>query len=259
MSSRAILYDSTLCIGCRACEEACAKKWGLPYNQAIAAEEKLSERKLTTVVTRGERFARRLCMHCVEPTCVSVCPVGALQKTALGPVIYEEDRCMGCRYCMLACPFQVPVYEWSKTLPKVKKCDMCYERLTAGKPTACSEACPTGATITGDRDALIREAQQAPGGEPQAVRRPHLRPQRGGRHLGLLASRRFRWSSSDSAANLPQEPLPVLTRRVLAFVPDVVGVGSVLLGGIYWITHRREEVAAAEGPGSAARGRKNHD
>ena len=160
MASKAILYDGTLCIGCRACEEACSKKWGLDYSQSIAAEEKLSERKVTAVVTRGEKFARRLCMHCVEPTCASVCPVGALRKTALGPVVYDEDRCMGCRYCMLACPFQVPAYEWSKVLPKVRKCDMCYQRQVAGKPTACSEACPTGATKTGDRDALIAEAKQ---------------------------------------------------------------------------------------------------
>jgi len=160
MDSKAILFDGTMCVGCRACEEACSKKWGFAYNQSIASEERLSERKLTTVVTRGERFARRLCMHCADPTCVSVCPVGAFQKTLMGPVVYEEARCMGCRYCMLACPFQVPVYEWSQALPKVRKCDMCHARLASGKPTACAEACPTGATMLGDREAVLREARR---------------------------------------------------------------------------------------------------
>jgi formate dehydrogenase iron-sulfur subunit len=256
MASKGILYDGTLCIGCRACEEACSKKWGLDYSQSIAAEEKLSERKVTAVVTRGEKFARRLCMHCVEPTCASVCPVGALRKTPLGPVIYDEDRCMGCRYCMLACPFQVPAYEWSKVLPKVRKCDMCYQRQVAGKPTACSEACPTGATKTGDRDALISEAKQRLAANPkQYDGRIYGLSEVGGTSVFLLSS--IPLEKFGYRGDLPREELPMLTRRVLAFVPDVVGVGGTLLGGIYWITHRREAVAAAEG-GRDTRPRRKH-
>ena len=75
-------------------------------------------------------------------------------------MVYDETKCMGCRYCMQACPFQVPVYEWGKLLPRVRKCDQCYDRQAAGKPTACSEACPTGATITGERGAMIAEARK---------------------------------------------------------------------------------------------------
>ena len=256
MSSKAILYDSTACIGCRSCEDACAKKWEMAYNEAIASEEKLSERKLTTVVTRGESFSRRLCMHCLQPTCVSVCPVAALQKTALGPVVYDEDRCMGCRYCMFACPFQVPVYEWSKTLPKVQKCNMCHERLVAGKPTACSEACPTNATITGERDELVREARRRLTEDPKKYDgRIYGLHDVGGTSVFYLSA--IPLEQFGIHANLPQEPLPELTGRVLAFVPDVVGAGGALLGGIYWITHRREEVAAAEGPKRGAR-RKNN-
>jgi formate dehydrogenase iron-sulfur subunit len=256
MSSKAILYDSTQCIGCRACEESCSKRWGLGYNQTLASEERLSEWKLTTVVTRGERYARRLCMHCVEPTCASVCPVGALEKTAPGPVVYHEDRCMGCRYCMLACPFQVPAYEWSKALPKVKKCDMCAERLSASKPTACSEACPTGATITGERDALLQEARKRLAENPKNYNGYILGlGDVGGTSVFMLAA--VPLDQFGIRTNLPQEALPALTGRVLAFVPDVVGVGGALLGGIYWITHRREEVAAAEGQRRTAKGAKH--
>ncbi len=253
MTSKAVLYDSTMCVGCRACEEACSKRWGLAYNQTIASDERLSERKLTTVVTRGDKFARRMCMHCVEPTCVSVCPVGAFQKTSLGPVVYEEDRCMGCRYCMLACPFQVPVYEWSKALPKVRKCDLCSARLTGGKPTACSEACPTGATITGDREAMLQEARKRLAENPKQYNGRILGVgDVGGTSVFLLSS--VPLEQFGIRTNLPQEPLPALTGRVLAFVPDVVGVGAVLLGGVYWITHRREEVAAAEGGSRRGKG-----
>lgn len=109
--SKAILYDATLCIGFKLCEEACAKEHKLRYDNAVAAEVKQSANKYTVVLSKDDKFTRRLCMHCSDPTCASVCPVAALRKTADGPVIYDEKRCMGCRYCMLACPFNVPKYE----------------------------------------------------------------------------------------------------------------------------------------------------
>ncbi|HRS75307.1 MAG TPA: 4Fe-4S dicluster domain-containing protein [Anaerolineaceae bacterium] len=244
----AILYDSTKCIGCRSCEQACSAKWGLPYNDSIAQTEKLSEHKLTTVVTKDDHYMRRLCMHCQDPTCASVCPVGALQKTSAGPVIYHEDRCMGCRYCMVACPYHVPVYEWSKTLPKVRKCNMCAERLAQGQVTACSEACPTEATITGEREEILKEARKRLAENPDQYNgRIYGLTEVGGTSVFILSS--IPPHEFGLPGRLPEEPLPLLTARVLAFVPDVVGVGGVLLGGIYWITHRREEVAAAEGHG----------
>lgn len=249
--SKAILFDSTLCVGCRACEGACAEKWGLAYNDEIGAVERLSERKLTTVVTHQDKYVRKMCMHCTQPACASACAVGALEKTSLGPVVYHEDRCMGCRYCMVACPFQVPVYEWSRTLPRVRKCDMCFERVKGGKPTACSEVCPAGATITGDRDALIREARRRIAENPKQYNdQIYGLHEVGGTSVLFLSA--VPMEQLGLKTSLPREPLPMLTHRVLSFVPDVVGIGGVLMGGVYWITHRREEVAAAEG-GSASR------
>jgi formate dehydrogenase iron-sulfur subunit len=243
--SFAILYDSTLCIGCRECEKACAGRWKLPYNETIAAEEKISAHKLTAIETHGEHFSRRLCMHCNEPSCASVCPVGALHKTALGPVVYDETKCIGCRYCMLACPFQVPTYEWSSRTPRVRKCDMCYERQKAGKQTACAEACPTGATSCGDRNALITEARRRVAEKPdQYYQRIFGIDDVGGTSVLFLSAVPF--EQIGVKTGLPKEPLPLLTWRALSLVPDVVSAGGVLLGGIWWITHRREEVAAAE-------------
>src|SRR3974390_3112408 len=158
--SKSILYDATLCIGCKACESACAEHHGLPYNDAIAAESKQSDHKFTVVLNHDDKFMRRLCMNCQDPTCASVCPVAAFHKSALGPVVYEPSRCIGCRYCMMACPFSVPKYEWGKALPLVRKCDMCAERLEKGLQTACAEACPSGATKFGEHDDLIVEAQE---------------------------------------------------------------------------------------------------
>jgi formate dehydrogenase iron-sulfur subunit len=243
--SRAILYDSTLCVGCRACEAACSERWGLPYNDKIAAEEKISAHKLTTIETHGERYTRRLCMNCQQPACASVCPVGALQKTALGPVVYDASKCMGCRYCMQACPFQVPSYEWDRRLPRVRKCDMCYERQSQGKATACSEACPVGATITGDRDEMIAEARKRIAEKP-ADYHPKIfgLSEVGGTSVFYLSAVPF--EQLGMGGNIPQESLPETTWRVLELLPDVVSTGCVLLGGIWWITNRRSEVAAKE-------------
>src|SRR5579885_105763 len=243
--SKGILYDSTLCVGCRLCEGACAERWRLRYKDKVAAEERLSAHKLTAIETHGERYSRRLCMHCVEPACASVCPVGALQKTSLGPVVYDASKCMGCRYCMLACPFQVPTYEWNQRLPKVRKCDMCYDRQRAGKPTACSEACPTGATICGEREALVAEARRRMAEKPdQYYPRIYGLREAGGTSVLYLSAVPF--EQIGLRTRVPQEPLPALTWRVLHLVPDVVSVGSVLLGGIWWITNRRDEVARKE-------------
>jgi formate dehydrogenase iron-sulfur subunit len=243
--SKAVLYDSTLCIGCRACEQACAERWSLPYNEKIGAEEQVSAHKLTTIRTHGDKYSRKLCMHCAEPTCVSVCPVGALRKTALGPVVYDQSKCMGCRYCLTACPFQVPVYEWSSRLPRVRKCDMCYDRQVAGKPTACSEACPVGATITGDRDALIAQAKKRLADKPgQYYQHIYGLQEVGGTSVLFLSAVPF--DQLGLRTDLPKDALPVRTWAALSHVPDVVSIGAVLMGGVYWITHRREEVAKAE-------------
>ncbi len=244
--SKALLYDATLCIGCKQCEQACAENNKLPYSDAVAAEARQSEHKFTVVLSKNEKFMRRLCMNCLDPACASVCPVGALRKTAAGPVIYEENRCMGCRYCMAACPFGVPKYEWNKVLPRVQKCTMCADRVLAGKPTACAEICPTGATKFGERDELIAEAQKRIRDNPgNYVNHIYGVNEVGGTSVLLLSSVAF--EEFGYRTDFPKDPLPLLTYRVLSHIPDFVPLGGMVLGGIWWVTHRREEVAAAEG------------
>jgi formate dehydrogenase iron-sulfur subunit len=244
--AKGILFDSTMCVGCRQCEEACAKKWGLPYDEKIAQEERLSAHKLTTVQTFGETYNRKLCMGCLDPGCASACPVGALEKTSLGPVIYHGERCIGCRYCMVACAFQVPSYEWNKRTPLVKKCDNCYDRQQGRKPTACSEACPTEATISGDLDELIAEAKKRLAERPDDYNgKIYGLTEVGGTSVLVLAKVPF--EQLGMRTDLPAKPLPPITGAALSAVPDVVAIGATLLGGIYWITHRREQVEREEG------------
>jgi formate dehydrogenase iron-sulfur subunit len=242
---KALLYDATLCIGCKACEQACAAENNLPYDEKVAAQEKLSAFKYTAVLERDSKFMRRQCMHCDDPTCASVCPVGAFTKSPLGPVLYDEGKCIGCRYCMLACPFQAPTYEWDKRSPIVKKCTFCATRVTAGRPTACAEICPTGATKFGDREELLQEARdrikQNPANYQPGIFGEH---EVGGTSYLIISGAPV--AAFGYRPDLLTEPMPLLTWRVLRHVPDVGMMTMVLLGGIWWITHRREEVAAFE-------------
>ena len=250
--SKALLYDATVCIGCKQCEQACAEKNKLRYDDTVAAEERQSDHKYTAVLSKGDKFMRRLCMNCQDPACASVCPVGALRKTADGPVTYDENKCMGCRYCMVACPFGVPKYEWGKVLPRVQKCTMCADRVAAGKQTACADICPTGATKFGNRDELILEAQQRIRDNPgQYINHIYGLTEVGGTSVLLLSSVPF--AEFGYRADLSTDPLPILTYRVLSRIPDFVPLGGMLLGGVWWITHRREEVAAAAHARSAKR------
>ena len=146
---------------------------------------------------------------------------------------------------MVACPFGVPKYEWSKLLPRVQKCTMCPDRVQAGKPTACAEICPTGATQFGERDELIGEAQQRIRDNPgKYVEHIYGVNEVGGTSVLLLSSAPF--EQFGYRADLTRDPLPMYTYRVLSRIPDFVPLGGMVLGGVWWITHRREEVAAAE-------------
>ena len=238
--ARAILVDVTRCVGCGACVEACQTANQHPTHEARGFDES----SFTYLMDRGnDVYVRRLCMHCEQPTCVSVCPVAALQKTAAGPVTYDPSRCMGCRYCMIACPFGVPTYEWHSATPRVRKCEMCARR--GDKGPACAEACPAEATITGDRDVLIADAKRRLQEDPKTYYQGiYGLTEAGGTSVLYIGPQ----SSAELGLPTPpgEGPLPNLTWEVLKHVPDVGIFGGVMLGGFWWLTKRKEDVAAAE-------------
>ncbi len=249
-----ILTDLTMCQGCEACVDACKEANGLPHDDA----KRLSATTWTTIDRRAGLNVRRQCMHCVEPACASVCPVGALYKTELGPVAYDESRCIGCRYCMLACPFGVPTYDWSSNQPRVKKCIMCYEQaVSRGMAPACTSACPAGATIFGERDKLILEARRRLETEPSRYV-PHIYglEEVGGTSVLYLSSVPFEQLGFNTT--LRHDPYPMLTWKVLSKLPNVVSVAGAGLLGIWWITKRRDDVARAEGA-TAETAKKEHE
>ncbi len=238
--SNALLVDITKCVGCRACEENCKKIHGFPTEH----EPTLSDTAFVVIEERGDKFVRRSCVHCQDPACASACPVGALQKTALGPVTYSGDKCIGCRYCMLACPYGVPRYEWSRLAPLVRKCDMCAQRQAEGKPTACSEVCPTGATIFGPRDLMLAEAHKRIAENPAYVPKIYGEVEAGGASVFYISDVPFEKLGFITAPTT--QPLPTLSAAALGEVPTVVLVGGSLLSGMYWFTQRKREVALAE-------------
>lgn len=239
--TKAILVDITKCIGCQQCAIACKAA----HHQNGDPEATLSATALTVVEPHGERFVRRLCLHCQEPSCASVCPVGAIKKTIQGAVRYDGSKCIGCRYCMIACPYSVPRYQWSKLAPYVAKCDMCAERILSGDQPACTAACPTGASLFGDREELLMEAKKRIVENPSTyVDRIYGETELGGTSVFYISDVPFEKLGFIAAP--AQQPLPTLSAAALAEIPTVVGIGGSLLAGVYWITERRKEVALAE-------------
>jgi formate dehydrogenase iron-sulfur subunit len=162
-----ILYDSARCVGCQSCEFACATAHGLPEPQdapEAGVVRKTNENRRSVInlynTTKGEVYVKRQCMHCNEPACTAACLTNAMHKTLEGPVIWRGDKCMGCRYCMVSCPFDVPKFEYFSSNPKIVKCDMCYNRQQEGKKPACVEECQAEALMFGTRRELIKEARK---------------------------------------------------------------------------------------------------
>jgi formate dehydrogenase beta subunit len=166
-----MLYDSTKCIGCKSCMVACNEANGLPPDTSLSGglwQMPLDLNAKTKNIIKvyedpddgSHAFVKRQCMHCLDPACASACLLGAMAKRERGVVSYDPDLCIGCRYCQMACPFNIPKFEWSKPLPKIVKCEFCKERLAEGKQPACCEVCPTGAVIFGEYTELLTEAHR---------------------------------------------------------------------------------------------------
>jgi len=168
-----LLYDATLCIGCKACVVACQDAGRLKpdtgaSNGRYLAPDDLNARtrniiKLSPVVDGESSYVKRQCMHCIDPACVGACMLGALKKREPGIVTWEGNKCVGCRYCQIACPFNIPKFEWTTDdsfyNPRIVKCELCHERIAGGLEPACTTVCPRKAVIFGSREALLKDAK----------------------------------------------------------------------------------------------------
>ena len=245
----AILTDTTKCIGCRECVIACKKENHLAPDipRRWNLDDGLSARNWTSIIDRpGGDYVRKQCRHCLEPACAAACPVGALTRTELGPIVYDGDKCMGCRYCMMACPYGVPRYDWDQTIPYVRKCILCYEtRVKYGRQPACTEACPTEATIFGDRDELISIAHQRIVTEPyKYINRVWGEHEVGGSSVLYISNIDLSFLARGALDN---KPMPERTKLAMNAVPfTFVGV-AVAMAGINWAIGRRMKLERESG------------
>lgn len=243
---KGFLFDVTACKLCGACWAADKERNKLPILDDNFLKDELSDKSFLVIKERLGRGVRFSCMHCLIPTCASVCPVAALEKTEVGAVIYHDDRCIGCRYCVIACPFKIPKYEWSKPLPYVRKCDMCYSRIINGQMPACAQACPTGALLFGNREDLIQEARRRIKQNPNRyVDHIYGEKEVGGTSLMFISD--VPLEKLGYPGNLSENPVPSLTWEALEKIPNVVLLGGAFLIGLWWLTKRRDEVRKAEG------------
>jgi len=254
------LTDFTRCVGCRSCEAACNEANGLPEpdepfdDERVLEHDRRTTEKAYTVVNRypdprekGNHVFRKIqCNHCNEPSCASACLVKAYTKTPEGPVLWNKDVCIGCRMCMLACPFYIPTFEYNNpTSPKIQKCSMCFDKIKTGGAPACAQACPMEAITFGKREDLIKLARDRIRKNPDNyVDHIYGENEVGGTSWMYISGVPFEKLGFDT--NLGTTPLPQHTRGFLSAVPLVLTIWPALLGGFFLFSKRRDEIEKSE-------------
>jgi Fe-S-cluster-containing dehydrogenase component len=261
-----VLHDTTRCIGCRKCEEACNRVNGLPVPEqpfddltVLSALRRTRPDTFTVVnqfTTSGSArpaYAKTQCNHCLEPACASACFVKALRKVQSGAVIYDASLCVGCRYCMIACPFNIPTYEYNDPLtPRVVKCTMCHPLIEKGELPGCVASCPKEALSFGPRDIMIKLARQRIAKYSDTyIDHIYGEHEMGGTSWLYISDTPF--SQIGMREDLGHQTASSFTAGPLAAVPVVVALWPVLLTGIYAISKRKDKIAAEERIDAVAR------
>ncbi len=260
-----VVVDLTRCVGCRSCEAACNKEQGLPepaepfddfnvFDQRHHGQRRRTDETRYTVVNRYEvpgqdhpLFRKQQCNHCNEPACLTSCFVNAYTKTPEGAVIYNSKVCVGCRTCMIACPFYVPTFKYSSAFkPQIMKCIFCYDtRLKEGKPPACVEACPQEALTFGKREDMLDVAHQRirmnPGKYVEHVYGEH---EAGGTSWMYISPVPFDKVGLDT--DVPQEPILNYVKGFLAIVPMVLTIWPALFTGFHLLATRKDRIEELE-------------
>ncbi len=253
-----VLVDTTVCVGCRNCEWACKTAHDLPAeplstygDRSVFAQMRRPDEGALTVVNEYANPKNRdlpinvkvQCMHCDHPACVSACIVGAFTKQENGTVLWDSDMCIGCRYCMAACPFQIPAFEYHKAIqPEIRKCDFCIQRTSKGELPACVAICPVEALTYGPREELVRVARERIKANPDRyVNHVYGEFEIGGTSWMYMAGREF---ADLQFPNLGTSPAPgvseAIQHGIFAYFMPPVALYAIL-GAIMWMTKDRKE------------------
>jgi formate dehydrogenase iron-sulfur subunit len=254
-----VLIDVTRCTGCNSCALACKESNGLPDSDVVPHE--LGSDVYTFVDVRQvtkqdggvqDRYVKRQCMHCLNAACASACPAAAMHSSGQGPVIYRPNRCLGCRYCQVACPFGVPRFDWDNGInPVISKCWMCYERLLQGEKPACVEACPTGTLRFGQRAELLAQAHAQIASNPgRYIDHVYGEFEVGGTSMLYLSDVLF--EQLGFPADLPNIAPPEQTEKIMSKLPFVIGGVAAVMTGSAVYTHRKPEGHAEAATGEQA-------
>jgi formate dehydrogenase iron-sulfur subunit len=237
-----VLYDSTRCVGCQTCESSCATANNLPESTdelKVGVIRKTDEKRRTVInafnTSKGEVYSKKQCMHCNEPACTAACLTQAMYKTKEGPVIWRANKCMGCRYCMVSCPFDIPKFEYHSANPKIQKCEMCYERQKDGKKPACVENCPAEALFFGTRRELIKEARKRIQENPDQYT-DHIYGEHEAGGTGILQLSSVPFNELGLNISLQNSSYPSLSKGFLYSVPTIFVLWPAILLGIHEAT-----------------------
>ncbi|MCK5519834.1 MAG: 4Fe-4S dicluster domain-containing protein [Candidatus Marinimicrobia bacterium] len=247
-----VLYDSTRCIGCQSCEFACSEQNDLndPDGEPEIGVVRKTDEKHRTVVncydtSKGEVYVKTQCMHCNQPACDAACLTQAMHKTEEGPVIWRGDKCMGCRFCMVSCPFDIPKFEYHSANPKIEKCDMCFSQLKKGELPACVDNCPNEALVFGTRRELVKEARRRIHDNPDDyVDHIYGEHEAGGTSWLYLSPVPF--DEIGFNTNIQMKSYPELSKGFLYSVPSVFVLWPTLLLGIHEATKDKPEETEEE-------------
>lgn len=266
------LVDLTRCIGCRKCEQACNQANHLPppdrsfEDPTVLNKERRPDEKAYTVINRYfpggydvqnklvPTFVKIQCMHCADPACASACIVGALSKNENGAVSYDVTKCIGCRYCMVACPFEIPAYEYNDPItPRVMKCTFCFERISKenGVP-ACAAICPVEAITFGKRSVLLDLAHKRIEGDPSKyVQKIYGEKEVGGTSWLYISHVPF---ERLGFINAPDKPTPKLSEKIqhslFSYLWSPIALYT-LLSGVMWVSKGKEDRAESTHGGEA--------
>ena len=257
-----VLVDLSRCVGCRSCEAACNKEQKLPapekpfndfsvFDEMHHGQKRRTDETRYTIVNRYDipgrehpLFRKIQCNHCLEPACLTSCFVNAYTKTPEGAVIYDSTVCVGCRTCMVACPFYIPTFRYSSAFkPRIMKCVFCYDtRLTKGLPPACVEACPQEALTFGRRTDLVAAGKQRirenPGNYVDHLYGEH---EAGGTSWMYLSPAPFEQVGIDTT--VPKEPILNYVKDFLSIVPMVLTIWPALFAGFHLLATRKDKMA----------------